>query len=69
MLRGVQGLAPARGRRRNACAGNIVTPHSLIQRWLALLYYLYYLRLAALYIFKLERLYFRLPLMLPEKAA
>ena len=49
MLRGVQGLAPARGRRRNACAGNIVTPHSLIQRWLALLYYLYYLRLAALY--------------------
>ena len=27
---------------------NIVVPHSLIQRWLALLYYLYYLRLAAL---------------------
>ncbi len=26
----------------------IVVPHSLIQRWLALLYYLYYLRLAAL---------------------
>ena len=28
---------------------DIVAPHSLIQRWLALLYYLYYLRLAALY--------------------
>ena len=27
----------------------IVVPHSLIQRWLALLYYLYYLRLATLY--------------------
>ena len=27
----------------------IVAPHSLIQRWLVLLYYLYYLRLAALY--------------------
>ena len=26
----------------------IVVPHSLIRRWLALLYYLYYLRLAAL---------------------
>ena len=30
------------------CKGFIVVPHSLIPRWLALLYYLYYLRLAAL---------------------
>ena len=34
----------------------IVVPHNLILRWLALLYYLYYLRLAALYSFKLNSL-------------